>query len=86
MGEAIIVALITGGLTLIGTIITVLATSRKTAEDMRIHQAVTDTKLQTLTEEVRKHNGFGERIPVMEEQIKVINHRIDDLEKEREKS
>lgn len=80
MGEAIIVALITGGLTLIGTIITVLATSRKTAEDMRIHQAVTDTKLQTLTEEVRKHNSFAERVPVMEEQIKVINHRIEDLE------
>lgn len=81
MGETIIVALITGGLTLIGTIITVLAANRKTAEDIRIHQAVTDTKLQTLTEEVRKHNGFGERIPVMEEQIKVINHRIDDLER-----
>lgn len=80
MGEAIIVALITGGLTLIGTIITVLATSRKTAEDMRIHQAVTDTKIQTLTEEVREHNGFGKRIPVIEEQIKVINHRIEDLE------
>lgn len=81
MGEAIIVALITGGLTLAGTIITVLATSRKTAEDMRISQAVTDTKLQTLTEEVRKHNSFAERVPVMEEQIKVINHRIDDLER-----
>lgn len=81
MGEAIIVALITGGLTLCGTIITVLATSRKTAEDMRISQAVTDTKLQTLTEEVRKHNSFAERVPVMEEQIKVINHRIDDLER-----
>lgn len=81
MGEAIIVALIGGCLTLAGTIITVIATSRKTAEDMRIHQAVTDTKLQTLTEEVRKHNGFGERIPVIEEQIKVINHRIEDLER-----
>lgn len=81
MGEAIIVALITGGLTLIGTIITVLMTSRKTAEDMRVRQAITDTKLTNLTEEVRKHNNFADRVPVIEEQIKVINHRIDDLEK-----
>lgn len=80
MGEAIITALITGGLTLIGTIITVLMTSRKTTENIRVNQAITDTKLQTLTEEVRKHNSFAERVPVMEEQIKVINHRIDDLE------
>lgn len=86
MGEAIIVALITGGLTLAGTIITVLATSRKTAEDMRVSQAVMETKLNGLTEEVRKHNNFADRIPVIEEQIKVINHRVDDLEKEREKS
>lgn len=86
MGEAIIVALITGGLTLAGTTITVLATSRKTAEDMRVSQAVMETKLNGLTEEVRKHNNFADRIPVIEEQIKVINHRVDDLEKEREKS
>lgn len=44
-------------------------------------QAVTDTKLETLTAEVRKHNGFAEKIPVMEEQIRVANHRISDLEK-----
>ena len=80
MGEAIITAIITGGLALIGTIITVLMTSRKTTESIRVNQAITDTKLQTLTEEVRKHNSFAERVPVMEEQIKVINHRIDDLE------
>lgn len=86
MGEAIIVALITGGLTLAGTIITVLATSRKTAEDMKVSQAVMETKLNGLTEEVRKHNNFAGRIPVIEEQIKVINHRVDDLEREREKS
>lgn len=80
MGEAIIVALITGGLTLIGTIITVLMTSRKTAEDMRVSQAVMQTRLNSLTDEVRKHNNFADRVPVMEEQIKVINHRIEDLE------
>jgi hypothetical protein len=45
-------------------------------------QAVTDTKLEELTREVREHNGFARRMPVVEEQIRVINHRITDLEKE----
>ena len=65
----IIVALITGGITLVG----VLISNQKA-------QAVTDTKLEELTREVREHNGFAQKIPVMQEQIKVINHRIDDLE------
>ena len=69
MSESIIVALISGGLTLIGVLI---ANSRT--------QAVTDTKLEELTREVREHNNFAKRMPVVEEQIKVINHRIDDLE------
>ena len=47
---------------------------------MKVHDAVTDTKLEELTREVRTHNHFAERMPVVEEQIKVINHRIDDLE------
>lgn len=80
MTEAVIVALITGGVSLLGTVITVLATSSKTANDMRINQAVTDTKIEELTREVRKHNNFAERMPVVEEQIKVINHRLEDLE------
>ena len=45
-------------------------------------QAVTDTKLEELTREVREHNGFARRMPVVEQQIRVINHRITDLEKE----
>ena len=65
----IIVALITGGITLVG----VLVSNGKA-------QAVTDTKLEELTREVREHNGFAQKIPVMQEQIKVINPRIDDLE------
>ena len=65
----IIVALITGGITLVG----VLISNQKS-------QAVTDTKLEELTREVREHNNFARRVPVVEEQIKVINHRIDDLE------
>lgn len=80
MESAIVTALITGGLTLIGTIITVLAANHKTEQSMKIAQAVTDTKLEELTREVREHNNFARRMPVVEEQIKVINHRIDDLE------
>lgn len=81
MSEAVTVALITGGLTLIGTIITVLAANHKTNTNMKVQQAVFDTKLEELTREVRKHNGFAERLPVVEERIKVLNHRIDDLER-----
>lgn len=65
----IIVALITGGITLVG----VLISNQKS-------QAVTDTKLEELTREVREHNNFARRVPVLEEQMKVANHRIDDLE------
>ena len=81
MTEAITVAIITGGISLIGTIITVLASSHKTEQAMQISQAVTDTKLDELTREVREHNNFAKRMPVVEEQIKVINHRIENLER-----
>ena len=69
MGESIIVAIITGVLTLIGVLI---SNSRS--------QAVTETKLEELTREVRLHNNFAQRVPVIEEQIKVANRRISDLE------
>lgn len=78
--EAVIVALITGGLSLLGVMITNLKTSRDIDHKIETRQAVTDTKIEELTREVRLHNGFAERVPVMEEQIKVINHRIEDLE------
>lgn len=77
--SSIIVALIA----LLGTVITNLATSRKTENNIRTNQAVTDTKLDELTREVREHNNFARRMPVVEEQIKVINHRINDLEHEK---
>lgn len=80
MSEAVMVALITGGISLIGTVLTILATTKKTEENMKIQMAVTEQKIEDLTREVRKHNGFAERLPVVEEQIKVINHRIEDLE------
>ena len=69
MAETIITALITGAVTLLG----VLISNSKS-------QAVTETRLEELTREVREHNGFAKRMPVVEEQIKVINHRIKDLE------
>lgn len=69
MNDTILVAIITGAVTLAGVII-----SNQTT------QAVTQAKLEDLTREVREHNNFARRMPVVEEQIKVINHRIDDLE------
>lgn len=78
--DAIIVSLITGGCSVIGVIITTLATSRRTEQKMATAQAVTDTKIEELTREVREHNNFAKRVPVLEEQIKVANHRIADLE------
>ncbi len=78
--EAIISAAITGGLALIGVIVTNVMSDRKMQAQMEKAQAVTDTKLEELTREVREHNGFARRMPVVEEQIKVINHRINDLE------
>lgn len=86
MSEAIMAALITGGLSLLGVIITSMATAHKTELALKITQAVTDTKLEALTSEVRKHNGFAERMPVVEEQIKVINHRLQDLERKEQEN
>lgn len=80
MSDTILVALISGGVTLFGTILTIILTSNKTDENLKINQAVTDAKIEELTREVREHNNFAQRVPVMEEQIKVINHRIKDLE------
>lgn len=79
--EAIIVAIITGGLALIGVIITNVSGNKRMQYQLEKAQAITDTKIEELTREVRKHNGFAEKIPVITEQIKVINHRIEDLER-----
>ena len=80
MDTAIIVSIISGIFTLAGTIISVVVGFSKASQKAAIQQAVTDTKLEALTEEVRKHNNFAARLPVVEEQIKVANHRIADLE------
>lgn len=78
--EAIIAALITGGLALAGVIITNNKNQALTDAKLDKRQAVTDTKIEELTREVREHNRFAKRMPVVEEQVKVINHRLEDLE------
>ncbi|MBU5470157.1 hypothetical protein KQI85_07215 [Falcatimonas sp. MSJ-15] len=78
--ETIISSAITGGLALVGIILTNLSSNKKIEQQLDKAQAVTDCKIDTLTREVREHNNFAKRMPVVEEQIKVINHRISDLE------
>ncbi len=78
--EAIITAIITGGLSLVGVIISNISSNRKIENKLTTAQAVTDCKIDELTREVREHNNFARRMPVVEEQIKVINNRIRDLE------
>lgn len=78
--EAIIAALITGRLALAGVIITNNKNQALTDAKLDKRQAVTDTKIEELTREVREHNSFAKRMPVVEEQVKVINHRLEDLE------
>ena len=85
MSEAVLVALITGGLTLIGTIITGNRNARELDHKLDKKQAVTDAKLEELTREVREHNNFARRMPVLEEKMKVANHRIENLERREER-
>lgn len=80
MSEAIAVALITGGLSLAGVMVSNWTSAKRSGAAIRTAQAVTDARLDELTREVREHNQFARRMPVVEEQIKVINHRLADLE------
>jgi hypothetical protein len=77
--EAIIVALITGGLSLLGVVITNLSSHRRVENSLKTAQAVTDTKIDELTREVREHNNFAKRMPVVENDIKHINAEIKKL-------
>ena len=77
--ESIIIAVITGGLSLLGIIYSSDKSASKVDAKLDKQQAIIETKMDELTREVREHNNFARRMPVVEEQIKVINHRIEDL-------
>ena len=86
--EQIIIALITAGLGLVGVMITNYfnnkSLSDKVTHQLEVAQVVTDTKIEELTREVRMHNNFAQKIPVLEEKMSVANHRIEDLERHEE--
>nr|DAG26541.1 MAG TPA: hypothetical protein [Caudoviricetes sp.] len=86
--EQIIIALITAGLGLVGVMVTNYfnnkSLSDKVTHQLEVAQAVTDTKIEELTREVRAHNNFAQKIPVLEEKMSVANHRIEDLERHEE--
>ena len=77
----VIVAALTSVFTLIGTIITCIQTARKTEQTFQISQAVIETKMEELTREVRAHNEFAVRLPVLEKQVEVLERDISDLRK-----
>ena len=81
MTEAVIVALITGGLSVLGVIISNIGSNRKMEDALSTSQAVTDCKIEELTREVREHNNFARRMPVVEQQITDIKKDIDELRK-----
>ena len=74
------IALITACGSIVAVILTNKSANDKMMQSMNTHQAVTDTKIDELTREVREHNDFARRVPVLEEQMKVVNHRVEDLE------
>lgn len=80
MTNEVLVALITGGLTFLGVIVTNIGNSRKMQKELEKNQAVTDTKIEELTREVRQHNNFAQRVPVLENKVSVADHRIKELE------
>lgn len=86
--EQIIIALITAGLGLVGVMVTNYfnnkSLSDKVTHQLEVAQAVTDTKIEELTREVRAHNNLAQKIPVLEEKMSVANHRIEDLERHEE--
>jgi len=77
----IIVAIIVGGLSLVGVILTNASSNKKVESKIETAQAVTDTKIEELTREVREHNNFARRIPVLESQMQELTRRVDNVEK-----
>lgn len=80
MDAGIVAAVITGVLSLIGVVVTNIAANNKMSHQIHTSQAVTDTKLDALTREVREHNNFARRVPVLEEKMESLNRRLDVLE------
>ena len=80
MSEAVLVALITGSVSVLAVIITSISANRKMQSQLEKSQLVTDTKLEALTREVREHNSFARRVPVLEAQMKAAEHRLNNLE------
>lgn len=81
METPIIVAIISGVCTIAGVIITCASSNRKIQSSLDKAQAVTDCKIDELTREVREHNNFARRMPVVEQQIEYLSHRLEDLER-----
>lgn len=81
MGESILVAVITGGLSLVGVVFTSMATTRKTEQAQAVAQAITETKIDNLTQEVRQHNGFAQQIPLLKAECDNLKRRVGELEK-----
>lgn len=80
MGESIVVALITGILSLAGVVVTCLATAKKTEKATAVAQAITETKLAELTREVREHNNFAQKMPAIQQKVSDIERRVGILE------
>ena len=81
MSEAIVVALITGGQSLAGVVITCIVTANKQEKNQAVAQAITDTKIDALTREVRQHNGFAQKIPLLEAKCEGLEEKVKRLEK-----
>ena len=83
MDPTVLASLITGLLSLTGVMLSNLLSDRRREAAQKTAQAVTDARLEELTREVRLHNNFARRMPVVEEQIKILQHSLEKLEKER---
>ena len=80
MTEGVLTALISGGISLLGVILTCIVTARRSEHAVRVSQAITDTKIEELTREVREHNNFALRMPVVEHDVKDLQRRVGVLE------
>lgn len=81
MPDVVLTAIITGFFSIVAAFIAARATSNKMMTEMRINQAVTNTKIDALAGDVRKHNNFAERMPAIEEQVRGIDERLKTLER-----